>query len=514
MPTYNTNPNTDIHNSFYQNQGLINAQGEQINQEALNQLNYYAPLQQQYEGEANQALNQLQQTPGYTPQEASQINVNYGQFAQSPDQLAAQYLTPGEQQGIAGNPNAPVGVMGAGTAAEGAQLNAYGSNLGGELGAYQANLGGQVGNYQNWTGAAAQGLSSGLASAQDKFNSLNTAVNNPGLGFQGQEQPMTAAQAQNIVTAAGTTVGNQYQSAEDQLQRQAAAAGNTSPMAIAAANARLQTQEAGQAGDAMTQARIGAQQAQYGQAQSYEAQRQGETATQAGMQAGAATTEEAAAQNAAALSGTQNIQAAEASGQAGINAANTYGQSALSGINQYGQTAVGEAGNAANQNYSAANTAEQTTANRAATLGTNRQATTSNILGAQYGQAMQTAEATSGGAQNVGQTRIAGQNTYLQGVTGEQQAAQQGGQNAIGQQNQAYGTRTSGLNQSVANRAGYESSGYGNSALNQGLNAFSTIVGGHAKGAIIDKPTTAIIAEKEPEMVIPLPPRYGSRKAA
>src|SRR5580704_723470 len=68
------------------NRNQISTEGNQIGQEAANQLNYYSPLQQQDTGAENTALNQLDQQPGYTPDQASQINVDYSQFNTSPDQ--------------------------------------------------------------------------------------------------------------------------------------------------------------------------------------------------------------------------------------------------------------------------------------------------------------------------------------------------------------------------------------------------------------------------------------------
>ncbi len=173
--------------------------------------------------------------------------------------------------------------------------------------------------------------------AESAFDPLNAAVNNSRLGVSDQD-------VNNITTAAGTTVGNQFGTAEDTLRQQAAAQGNTSPAAQAAMRQQLVTQEAATAGDEMTKANIAAKQYQLGALQQ-----------QTGFQATAATTEEAAKQAAenAASQRAQGIanqdiagQSAYRSGLAGQQQnAQQGGESALTTQNQtYGtQTSGGNA---------------------------------------------------------------------------------------------------------------------------------------------------------------------------
>ncbi len=532
----------DSHNDIlwqaYNNQNLTAQQGQQLQNEGLSQLQYYGPLQQQAQQEEQAALQQLQQTPGYTDPEASQINVNYGQYNTPTSALQSQFLTPDEQSSISGNPNAPVDSLNQGVYNEGQQLAGYGANLGGQINAYGENLSGQVGNYANYTkgaldtldtgtGTAVGNLKSGLQGAQAGFSKLDSAVNNPGLSFDpnNTERQLTDADVQEMETAAGTTVGNSYRTAEDQLQRNAAAAGNTSPLAIAAANARLQTQEASQQGDAEVNAEIAAKQAQQSRAAAIEAQREGAVQTQTGLQAGAATTEQSQAQNAAALAGTQGLTAAELEGtqgitaaenvgQAGINAANTYGAAALDTANKYGTAALNTQTNMTNQSYGAQSTAEQLAAARAAQLAANRQTTQTGVNTTQYNQGTGSAQLTSGGAQTVGNSRIAGQGAYRSGVAGQQAAAQQGGQAAVGQQQSAYGTQTTGLNSSTATAA--------NMKTNQ-PSVIGDITGlakafGAKDGEVISEPSIRLVGEDGPEWIAPVQSRsryrQGERMAA
>lgn len=507
LPGLNLDPEAPIHNLFYQNSGRIAAGQDQLNQEAIAQLQHYGPRQTQQEGLSDAALQQLRDTPGFTPDETSKIGVDYGQNRTSDADLGGQFLTQDEQSRISGDPNRPLEAAYTGTANEGAQLNAYGQNLSGQVGNYANYTGSAVDRLRGGLDTAVGNLGTGLDRAQDKFGKLDTAVNDPGLAFDpnSTEKQLTDADVQEMKTAAGTRIGNQYRSAEDDLQRRAAAAGNTSPLAIAAANARLQTQEASQQGDAETNADIAARQAQYERAAGIEGQREGAVGRRVGLQAGAATTEEQAAQNAAALAGTTGVNAAGLEGTQGIAAAERVGQAGIDAANTYGQTAIGEQNVMTGQQTAAQSQAERDAAARAAALATNRQNTQTGVNATRYGQGMQTQQATSRGAETVGGARIAGQGAYRSGVAQQEGMAQQGGQQAINQQLGAYGTATGGINQSTANRATYEHSG--KSLLGQ-------VIGGVlAEGGVVTEPTVALIGEKGPEMVLPFP-RYRRQEAA
>ena len=612
-------PNAPMEDVFASNRGAINTTGNVIGNEAAQQLSYYSPLQQQYQGAQNQSLNQLEQTPGFTPQEADQIGVDYSQFNTGQGAIQQQFLTPEEQAAAKGNPGGPVdtvtagvgrqaqaldqgtgaegamlnqyqqnlggqvdkfgnavgGAVNSGTAAQGAMLNQYQSELGAQLGAYGTAMGATADQYGQGVGGAAKdlstgvrsaegGLSSGLDSAQGKFAGLDQAVSAPGLAFDpnNTEQQMTDADVQNMRTEAGVSAGNQFRTAEDTLESQAAQAGNSSPAALAAMRQQLVTQQAATAGDVENQAEIAAKQAQYNRAAGIEQQRLGASQTQAGMKATAATTEEAAAQAAAGLSGSsrlaaeqqlgsQPIGAQQAIGSANINAADKAGQANIQGVTGYGQFSTGTAGQmtaqqlaaqeaigtaglnaaqnygqfsttqantmtqqqlAAQQNmtaqqYQAETTAEQQSAQRAAALATNRQAAQTQANQMQYQQGVGSQQATSTGAQTTGAARIAGEGASRTGVAQQQQLAQQGGQQAVQQQLGAYGTQTSGANASASGQAGFEVG-----KASGGDTALKALTGLFDQGGVADHPMVAKLAEHGPEMVIPLNGRYRSQR--
>jgi hypothetical protein len=517
------NTGNDVNNSnFYNVMGINYANENQVQNEAKSQLGYYGPLQVQAQQQEQAALQQLNQTPGYTPGEANQINVNYGQFNTPTAALQAGYLNPSEQAGIAGNPNAVENVMKSGVAGEGAMLNQYQANAGGQLDKYGTNLDTAASNYGTGVTGAVGSLGTGLSSAQGKFTGLDAAVANPGLAFNpgGKEKEITDAQVQQMTTNAGERIGAQYRTAEDTLQRQAAAAGNTSPEAEAAARARLMTQESSDQGTEESQAYIAALQAQQQQATSIEQQREQATQYQTGLQANASTTEEQAAQAAAALAGTQGIQGAEAVGQTNVNAANALGQAGLNLANQYGQFSTNTQADIANKQYGAAAAADTTSSARAAELAGNRQAVLNNVNNTQYAQGTGSAQLTSGGAQTTGNARIVGQGAYRQGVAQQQGLAQQGGQTAAQLQQTAAGTEGSLLNSGIGEAGNFKNQSPTFAGQAAGLiGAIGTLGiksgggsggsdGGGAKGGVFTEPTELTIGEDGPEAVVPLTPRY------
>jgi hypothetical protein len=520
LPETNPNPEAPMQNRYVQNQNLINAQGTELNNEAIDAEGYYGGLTPGYQEATDTALSDLNDTPGYTGDEADRIGLDYSQFNSSPDELAA----------IRGNPDTAWKVMNNGIAGEGAMLNQYQGNLGGQVGnyakdvggatdAYGNDLGGAVGRYGGGVTDAVGDLRSGLDKSQN-FSKLDAAVNRPDLAFDpnATEKQLSDADVQEMKTSAGTRVGNQYRNAEDTLERQAAEAGNTSPLALAAARARLQTQESADQGDAETNADIAAKQAQFGRAQGIEAQREGAVQTQAGMQATAGTTEEGAAQAAAGLAGTTGVQAAKDIGATGVGAAQDFGhtrvQSAkdvgaqgIDAAHRYGQFSTTTQGDIANKGYTAANAADTNASNRAA-------ATT----GIRYGQGTNSAQLTSGGAQTTGNARMAGKQAYRSGLQGQEQFAQTGGNQAHTQQNQTYATQTNGLNGSAAAQGNFINgkASFGDSLASgfaknlTGLLGFGG--GGAAKGDVITHPEIRTIGEAGPELVIQLPRYRGQRR--
>lgn len=508
-------PNASMESVFAANRNLINTTGNQLGGQAGNQLNYYGGNQQLFQNQQNQALNSLSQTPGFNPEEAGKIGTDYSQFNTGDS---------GYDQ-ARGTPYAAYQGLNKDLEGSGAMLNSYQSNLGGQLGQYSQNLGGATDEYGNnlrgtlYSGVApnvrgAVGeLGAGLDQSQGKFSGLDAAVNSPDLQFDpnNTEQQMSDQDVQDMRTAAGVSAGNQFRTAEDTLERQAAAAGNTSPAALAAMRQQLVTQNAATAGDVENQAEINAKQAQYGRAADIERQREGAAGQRTGFQAQASLAEQAAAQRAAELSGMAGLSSEQQLGQqalgvedtasqAKINAANQMGGANINAANNYGQFSTNQANTMAGQRYTAGSAAEQASAARAAAENAQR-----------YQQGTGSAGMTSQGAQTLGGARMTGEGAYRSGVAQQQGMAQQGGQAATQAQLGAYGTQTQGINSNTGSQAsfavGKPSLG---DTLGQGLSGLLT-GGGKEQGGIVTEPEITKLGEHGPEMVIPLG-RYKSKR--
>jgi hypothetical protein len=210
-----------------------------------NQANYYGNIQDAYRGQADQAYDQLAQTPGYNQQQSAAImgNPNAGFGYYDPGQLQGQAnnnaadlsgATQGYQQGLTG------AAQGLGQGVTGAAGNLAGS-LQGAAGQAAQTLAQPAGTEANWLGGtysylrnqnegALGGLQQGLGNAIDP-NKLSVS------NQFAQSYQMTPEQQQNIKNVAAQTVQGQYQKMSDELDRRAAAEGNSSPTALAAMKA-------------------------------------------------------------------------------------------------------------------------------------------------------------------------------------------------------------------------------------------------------------------------------------
>ncbi len=482
-------PGQGVNQVVYNNLNLENAQGTNLQNAALTAANEYSNEGQQFGNAAAGAYNALVAQPGYDPALAAQIDQNYGQY---------DALTPGMSSAIMGNPEQPVGVAQAGVQNEGQFLNSVEANIGGNLqnlqngveGNIPAYLTQQQGNLNNESGALGGALGT-------EAGSLNSAVNNPALRFDpnGTEKQLTNSDVQALTNEAATTAGNQFRSSEDAINRAAAAAGNESPLAIAAANSRLDTESAAAQGEAASVAEQNALQAQYQRAAGIEAQREGAVQTQGQMQSQAAESLGGLSANAALEQGAQAQNVANAEEQAQLQAATTAGEAGMQAAEYSGNAALNYGENATNTLYGAANTAQQVGSEQAA-----------NLANMQYQQGLGSAEATAAGAENVGQTALQGEQAYRQYLANEQLALEGMGQNSLSQANQAYGTEGDLLNQAFNSRLNEAQFNQANSFGNMLQNAVGTSLGNSlfhftAEGGLFSEPTSAVVGERGPEMV-------------
>ncbi len=386
---------------------------------------------------------------GYSQQQMADIlglNEDGGLNGVNPmSQEYADYLqlTPDERAAMIGNPNAVRDIAGANVAQLG--MNVARGNQGVQDAAAKGgqDIMGAIGDRSklglsdSYTGAVGGALG-------DETSRLDTATGNPDLALSDefkQNYQFGPKDVQDIQTAAGTTVGNRYRSAIDDMYRNAAASGTTSPLALAAARDRLERDSASSAGEAMTDARIKARNEQLGVEQTREQLRLGTTQdissremqaaeALAGSRLGAATSGEQMRMAGATTGLGLGLTAAEQAAALRQNAAQ-FGANQLTSSTEFGT----------NANMQAGEYADQAGATRAGQVATNRQNTGFNTQGTQYQQGMGVNQAKSNRYQSVYGQQQQNQQAYRQWLASLYGQTQSGIQSTMGQQSNTLGQK-------------------------------------------------------------------------
>ena len=539
---------------FEEEQKRALARGDNLNQQSQDRLNAGINEGNQY----GSYLNELYQPDaagggGYSSGEQQDIMGSEGLDAlqMTPEEQAGAYLTGDEQSQIAGDPygrmayNRPDYLTSMQSGAEANQRAAYGQ-LGSNLNA--AVDPSKLGLSQDYLPGVSDTLNQGDSAIQSGIEGTEGAVRGA-LDRSKLEQSQDAVgrirmsdqERQDIITGAGISEGTGYRARADSLERSARAAG-ANPMGVAAYRARNEREMEGAAGDAMTQARIGASREAADRERGLESNRQSAEQYIAGQ---TAANEQALggrrldAQNTALnrrlgvgesaermrMGGEQDISgrqmaAASEGGQAALGTERAIGQQQQ----QVGQfnTTTGMAGAAG---------AEQAAAERARLNAGNRQQTQQYISGQRYGRGMDANQATSQRATGVANTRLNQQNTARNYYGGRQQQSNQNVQNEANRQAGIYGTQgelsqgaARGTLQASAQPKWYEkAAGLGLQALGafwdkggvatkptmgtvgeSGPEWVGPVGGGEGSGQIVTEPTQAVLGSDGPEAVIPM----------
>lgn len=447
----------------------------------MDQQNQQSGLFNRFGQAADTAYGQLANTPGYTPDEANSIIREQGYQAgvTTPEQYAALAPTASETTGMQGN-----------TASYGDFLHpqnfdTINNQAQGSRNANLATTGWQLRGAENTAGAglgaALTNTNTGLRAAESGAAAgIGASLANPGLtptAEYGRQAGMTDQEVTDAENAAARNVGLGTQSTIQDLERRAAAAGTTSPLAMGALRSRLQQQGQVNAADSVVNARLaarqaqrdaatGVQQTQLGAAQYQTGAGIGAAEYQGGLQSQNTLAAGAQAQNAAEYQGSLGSQNAQYEGTAAQNATNQDAANRL-GSEQY----VTSTGTGIRQAQDTANTQRQ------AALYALRQGNLQYGQQSTYNQAMGVNNALSANNTNVAQARQAGQaqvRNYLTGQEGQALGAQQ---TAQGQQLQNYSAMTGALNGNAGQWANYQ---IGRSSLPAG---WQQVVGGLA-GAV------------------------------
>ncbi len=413
------------------------SRGNRIDRQIQEELGYRGGLEDRYRTGMDTAYSDLEQTPGYTDEEAGNI-VREPQFSSAPateEDFSQLDPTEAERLGI----NRP-----------------YGESVGRMDSAIQAN---EIRKGQVRDALRDEGISN-LLIGEGK---VRGSIDREKLGLSGDfvnRFRMSDEQKQRLVNQAATTVGNEYGSAIGDLERGAAAQGNTSPLAIGAARARLENQRAAAVGDTMTNARIEADNTQAGREQNIESMRLGAEGNYASMRG--AAEQGFTDKRLGLLKDLTAGQAADAD-QLAANRLNTAEYAGREGTN-LGMTNYGI--RQGNQQYR---------------------------IDTRYGQGMGSNQQISSGYKDVANARREGQGEYRGYLTGQTGQAQQGQQAATTQRIQNFGTQMDAANKATGTAAEYDARLKEIKSKKPGI--FDRVVGGAlgaAKGFAVGGPAGAV----------------------
>lgn len=441
--------------------------------------------------EAMNAYGELQRTPGYTQDEAGNI-IREGDYSANrwdPANEQKLQLTDDERTAMSGDPNKALEMYDPATTSRIA--NETSANMRGALSTgydTQRDVAGQVAESQR--GAIdpdALQMDAGVVGKMDKSAAnVRAAIDPNQLGVSQSyldKYPMSDAERQGYVDRATRQTGEQYRNLQRDLEIRAAQSGNASPLAVAAAKARLAQQSAVDQSDARANAELSAAAAQRETLQNSENTRLGANQTYAGLKSNselslgdqALNTEKTRLGAQQYLTGAQmQTEGNIAEQQLGIedtNQARSIDVAAQAG-------AQAQAANQYNQNtgISSYQTADEQATARAAAIAGNRQGVSQYSQQQGYTQNMGVADALSRGNSTVADKRVAGQQELRGYLTGQQAQASNNVNTANSQRIENYGTMSGATNQSTQNKQNYE--------LGKSSQGFTTALKKAAGGAI------------------------------
>jgi hypothetical protein len=364
----------DPNRTFRNSQNVSYNLGSGINADLYKQGQDQQRMYAGYGNAMNSAYGDLQQNPGYTPEEAGNITRDgqYNSLATTPDEFNSLNPTGDESAGMKGDPSSYFNFYNPQAFDDTTQNSAQMQNAQLERaqgGIDSANRGlesryGQAidpnrlrasGAYGNEQSAELNATTGSLGAAQSNATGrMDSALANPGLDTTAEyerQAGMSDAEVDQARQAAERNIGTQYGAAMDAVKRNAAASGNASPLAVGAATDRLMSHQAVASADAATDAGLAARQAQRNAASGVQQTKLGaaQYKTGAGMQAGqylgGLQSQNAQYLGNAALNATQqkeNTRLGAEQNLAGMNmsAANSLGQNQLQGAEYMGNSGL------------------------------------------------------------------------------------------------------------------------------------------------------------------------------
>ncbi len=534
----------DPHDVAANQRALIQQKGDQLSQQQGQQIGDETGTRQRYQDYLDQLYGPMAQGQGgYSPEEQQAILAQGGMpQALSDQQAAGNFLNADEQSAIKGdtgsytrnfNPNqmSQDQTVSAGQQRQAVNdlqqgvKNAVGSADLSQSGKFQQDSENQLQQNQGGFGTTLNAVGGNVRGAIDP-----NAVQASQSFLQGYN--MTPEEQQQIVTGAGISAGAKDAAATDAAERSARAAGS-SPLGVAAYRARMARAQASDAGDAMTQARIGASNAAAQRKLSGEQLRE-----QGGQYLTNVKTGTELAMGDQALAGQQALGQQALGQRNSVEAQRVADEQAKAGLNLNAATVGGQAGVANEANINAEGRQQQqfntttgtgiaqaqdaANSQRAAGIAQNRQQTGIGNQATQFGQQTQNNNNASARAQGVANQRLTSQQQGLNYYQGQNQQANQNEENAQNREVSTYGTQAGGTNQ-AANTAVAASAQPG--TLGKIVGGITGLIGaaggangiakaaggGGADGGVFDKPTSITVGEDGPEAVVPLSYRAQAR---
>lgn len=555
-PTYTAENGESLQYKSEADRAAAMGRGESIDEGLIDYINRQQEAALGYETAGNAAYSGIAAGQGgYTPEQQAAImrEQELRGATTSDEALQSNYLRPDEEAGIQGDPWAPYRQLGLDEQSIDQAGQSRDANVRGALTSQDASVRGALaGGASALRGATASQATNMRGAFGDTAENLRSAYGQGANDIRGSldygEQNVRAAidptklnvsdeylanynftpeNEQDMVSKAARGVGVNATANEDLLLRQAAASGNTSPLALTAARERLAQTSAVNQADAMTDARIAARRLGLDTTQQRETTRLGAAQNLAGLQSSSELS--LGSRRTAAEEGLAGQQAENERylGTTGIGVEGTIG-AAERGTEQYlsaqqqqaeqflggsrtgaekelGESNIGTEKFKTGTNLAAGQAADTAQSQRAAQVATNRQTTGQANQNTKYGQGMAAYGALSGNSKAIADQQLAQQQEFRNYLasqgTQRQQNVSVGQQQRIGNA----GTQAGAVNAATGNAIN-NSKTPGMASQLAGL--VGGLVLGHAKGGKIAGPTPALVGEAGPELILDIP-SYG-----
>jgi hypothetical protein len=468
---------TDPYERFTQDRTSWYDRGNRIDSDLQGETVYRRGEEQRYGGMMDRAAQDLYETPGYTPQEQAGIMREGESYNLLNEDYSSNFLTPGEMEEIRGDPYRSERYYNPGDLDR--RNNETAGYVYDSLNQTEGALTDNVAHTRAGVNAAIDpsklGLSQEYRGNQDAV--LNTtagevygAIDPSRLRMDAEyarQAGMSDDEVETTVQAAERNIGNRYRSAVGDLERSAAESGNASPLAIAAARARLERQSAVDAADAGTDAYLAARQAQrdaatgvegtrLGAEQTYSGLRSGAAMDLGGMASGAVSERERLRQGSEQDISSRQMEGALQTGGMAQDAITYAGNSRTSNLQQIGDRGQQTGQWSQGTGIDMAGRNEQAASDRGGYIATNRQGVNQGNQAARFDRGFAVNEAQSGRTQTVGDARRQGQQTYLGWASDQTGRNTEAGTTARGQRIDNFGTQAGAVNDATRGNATYD----------------------------------------------------------